>query len=182
VRKILILLILNFLTITMTSANTRSVQHGNRELSTKVKAKVLNINYQTREITLQTAQGYKTSLIAGDKVKNFNQIKIGDTVVADYVASVEFVVMKGRKPSSDATSSSVNSVPGSLPSGKAERQMKTSVIITAIDRKSPSVTIKDVNGELNTFHVQHVEKLAGVEVGDQIDITSTEALNLRVER
>lgn len=176
--------LISLLPLTSINADSKSssVQHGERELSATVKAKVLDINYKTREITLQTTDGYKTTLVASNEIKNFDKVKKGDTIVADYTAEVDFVVNKERKPASETATSSVDSIPGNKPAGKAEKKMKTTVTVTNIDRKTPSITVKSADGEKNTFHVQHPEKLAGVQVGDLIDITFSEALALRVEK
>jgi hypothetical protein len=54
-------------------------------------------------------------------------------------------------------------------------------VITAIDPKVPSVTIKGPHGGTETVKVMHPEKLQGVSVGDTIDITYTEAVGVKVE-
>jgi hypothetical protein len=62
------------------------------------------------------------------------------------------------------------------------REVTTSVVITAIDRKVPSVTFKGAAGNTQTIKVMHPEKLNGVNVGDAVDITYTEALALKVDK
>ena len=55
------------------------------------------------------------------------------------------------------------------------------VLITAIDPKAPSVTFKGPAGNTRTVKVMHPEKLQGVNVGDTVEITYTEALAIKVE-
>ena len=54
-------------------------------------------------------------------------------------------------------------------------------MITAIDTKAPSVTVKDSDGELQTIKVKDPTKLIGLKVGDTVDITYTEAFAISVD-
>lgn len=182
----LLTLILLFLLMTgnvIADNKAKSIERGERELSARMQAKVIDIDYKAREITLQTAGGEKQTLIAGSELRNFNKIKRGDTVLADYTATFSFVVNKGRNPASvTGETTSATSTAGSTPAGVATKTRKISVIVTAIDKKVPSITVKNTNGEASTFLVSHPEKLKEVSVGDQIDITFTEALALSVTK
>jgi hypothetical protein len=59
--------------------------------------------------------------------------------------------------------------------------VRVTVSITAIDPKAPSVTFKGPAGNTKTIKVKYPEKLKGVNVGDTVDITYTEAIALKVE-
>ena len=56
------------------------------------------------------------------------------------------------------------------------------VLITAIDPKAPSVTFKGPGGNTKTIKVLHPEKLEGVNVGDTVEITYTEAFAIKLRR
>jgi hypothetical protein len=56
------------------------------------------------------------------------------------------------------------------------------VTITAIDEKAPSVTFKGPASNTRTIKVKYPEKLKTVKVGDQVELTYTEALALTVEK
>jgi hypothetical protein len=56
------------------------------------------------------------------------------------------------------------------------------VTITAIDPKVPSVTFKGPAGNTRAIKVRYPEKLQGVNVGDTVEITYTEALAMKVEK
>jgi hypothetical protein len=55
---------------------------------TQVKA----IDLAKREVTLVGPQGNVLVVHAGDAVRNLDKVKVGDTVVATYYASVAFVL------------------------------------------------------------------------------------------
>ena len=61
------------------------------------------------------------------------------------------------------------------------RQMTAVVTFTAIDMAVPSVTIKTEDGGVMSFKVEDKKNLAGVKVGDKVQITYTRALAVSVE-
>lgn len=149
----------------------------------EVKAKVTNINYETREVTILGPDGKFENFVAGDDVKNLNQIKKGDFIVAEYSEALVYEVNKGGSAvGATETIQAQTARPGDKPGASAERKVSSSVIITAIDKKEPSVTFKNAEGELSKYKVKHPEKLEGVKVGDKVDLTYTEALAIRVDK
>jgi len=54
----------------------------------EVSAQVLAIDKATRTLTLRGPKGAALDVVAGDEVRNFDQIKVGDYVVARYVAAL----------------------------------------------------------------------------------------------
>jgi hypothetical protein len=152
--------------------------------SQDVTATVQNINYKTREVTLKAKDGELYTIMAGENVQHLDQIKKGDTVTANYTEAVVYEINKGGKAIAPTTTTAVSRTnrPGGKPQGMVSREVTTSVIITAIDRKVPSVTFKGAAGNTQTIKVMHPEKLNGVNVGDAVDITYTEALALKVDK
>jgi ribosomal 50S subunit-recycling heat shock protein len=59
------------------------------ETTGHVTARVEDVDYQSRMITLRMAQGGTMSLKAGDQVKNFSEIKKGDEVFVRYIQATE---------------------------------------------------------------------------------------------
>jgi hypothetical protein len=57
-----------------------------------VTAKVLDIDYQSRMMTLKMPKGDTMMLKAGDQVKRFNEIKKGDEIVVRYTQAVAISV------------------------------------------------------------------------------------------
>ncbi|MGB5630773.1 MAG: hypothetical protein WBM57_15505, partial [Woeseiaceae bacterium] len=72
-----------------------------RVLSTLIKraAIVESVNPDTRELKLLDAQGNRFTVVADESVRNFDQIKPRDRIVAEYLESVAVVIApKGSKP------------------------------------------------------------------------------------
>ena len=60
----------------------------------EVRAAVVGINYQTREVTLQGPEGNFINMIAGPEVRRLNEVKIGDSVVARMTRAISIEVSK----------------------------------------------------------------------------------------
>lgn len=151
--------------------------------SKEVRATVTNVDDKTRKITLQTEDGKKESIIAGDNIKNFNQIRKGDTVVANYTEALVVEVSKGGQPTPPSKIvTSKTARPGEMPAGMVEKQVNASVVVSAMNKATPSITFKDAAGDTKTMKVDGTDELAGIKVGDKINITYSEALAVRVEK
>ena len=60
----------------------------------EVKASVVAIDYQTREVTLKGPEGRVIKVKAGPEVKRLNEVKKGDTVVARLTRAISIEVSK----------------------------------------------------------------------------------------
>ena len=149
--------------------------------SEQVTATVTKINHKTREVTLKASDGQEYDFVADEAVQNFPQVKKGDVVTATYTEAVAWEVKKGGAAGVDATVAAGAAPIGDKPAAAAGRQVKVTVSITAIDPKAPSVTFKGPAGNTKTIKVKYPERLKGVNVGDTVDITYTEAIALKVE-
>ena len=146
----------------------------------EVTATVTSINHKTRAVTLKAADGQEYSFVAGDAVKNLAQVKKGDVVTAAYTEALVYEVKKGGKAGADTAVAGGTAASGQKPAGAIGQQTTVTVKIAAIDAKVPSVTFKGPAGNTRTIKVQRPEKLQGVNVGDTVEITYTEALAIKV--
>jgi len=150
--------------------------------STEVTATVTKIDQATREVTLKPDDGDEFSFVASDEVKNLGQVKVGDRVTVTYAEALAYEVKKGGEVASPTTVIAGKSAdPGNKPAGAIARQTTATVAIVAIDPQAPSVTFKGPAGNTKTIKVMHPEKLQGVQVGDTVEITYTEALAIKLE-
>lgn len=145
-------------------------------------ARVSDVDYKNRKITLATDEGPVT-ILAGDEVTNLNSIKKGDNVLAEYKSALVYSIDKsGKQKDSTLSNDSWTSKPGDLPAAGVKTEVTTSVLVTDIDRNAPSVTLKNENGEKETFKVAHPERLKDVDIGDLVNIKYSEAMAVRVEK
>jgi Cu/Ag efflux protein CusF len=143
------------------------------------------VDQKQRLVTLKDeSSGEIATLQVDDSVKNLKQVKKGDRVTIQYYAALVWNLIKNKnrvEPSQSASQTVTSAKPGEKPAGEAKRTVHLIAEIEKIDSKAPSVTLKGPDGNSETFVVQHPEKLKGVKVGDQVDITYTEALAVSVE-
>jgi Cu/Ag efflux protein CusF len=150
--------------------------------SVTVTAKVVSIDQNTRKVTLKTDDGKKYSFVAGDNVVNLAQVKKGDIITAVYTEAIGYQVRKHNKQTGVAvTDATAAAQPGQKPAGAVMQQTTVAVTITAIDPTIPTVTFTGADGETKTIKIKDPQKLNGVNVGDVVDITYTEAIAIKVD-
>jgi hypothetical protein len=153
--------------------------------TTEITAKVKSINYDDRHVVLVGPAGNEVTVKVSEDVKNFKQIKKGDEVNVKYNESlVWFIRKKGEKvkPTKDVTTEASTASVGEKPAMDKSKTLDLVATITAIDDKTPAVTLKGPEGNSMTIKVRDPENLKGVKVGDQVDITYTESVAVNVEK
>ncbi len=143
-----------------------------------VTAKVEAIELQSRTLTLKKADGTYTTVVVPQAYKRFSGLKVGDTVTARYYDNIVFRKLNpGEKPTNSA--SEALTVPGgSRPNATAASQRTITTTITAIDDKVPSITLTGPNGWVYSSKVRDRAALKTVKVGDQVNVTWTEAVSI----
>ena len=147
----------------------------------EVTATVIAIYQETREVTLRMEDGTEVSFVASEDVKNLPQVKVGDVLHVVYAEALAYEVRKGGTTAAPTTAVAGGAAElGQRPAGALARQTTATVIITAIDPQMPSVTFKGPAGNTRTIKVLHPERLVGVNVGDTVELTFTEAVAVKV--
>ena len=132
-----------------------------------------------------TLKGPKRSLTLRVRDPNkLDAIKVGDPVVGKYY---EALMVEVKKPGESTQGSSaqqavVSSKPGETPAGAVAQQLTTTATITAIDKKAQTVTIKGQEGNTVTVKARDPKNLDKVKVGDNVEITYTEALAISLDK
>lgn len=148
----------------------------------EVTATVAKIDHQTRGVTLKADDGQEYSFVASEQVENLPQVKVGDRVTITYAEALAYEVKKGGAAADGGTVIAGGTAePGARPAGALARETNVTVLITAMDPTAPSVTFQGPGGNTRTIKVLRPEKLEGVNVGDTVEITYTEALAVKVE-
>jgi hypothetical protein len=146
-------------------------------------ATVEAIDLKKRLLTLRGPLGNVETVEVDKAVKNLPQVKKGDKVVATYYQSLAYEVKQPGQavPGVTAAGQLETAKPGQMPAGIGARALTITAAIEAIDRTAPSVTLKGPEGKLVTIKVRDPKKLEGVNVGDLVEITYTQALAVSVE-
>lgn len=149
--------------------------------SFELTAVVTKIDHDTRDVTLQLEDGREYRFIAGDEVRNLAQVNVGDVVTATYIEAVAWELHQGGQADLAEGLALGRAEPGALPAGAIVHEVVLTVEIIEIDHETPTVTFRGPLGNTRTIVVKRPENLAGVSVGDTVDIIITEAFAIRVD-
>ena len=149
---------------------------------TQAAALVTGIDKATRTITLKGAKGKVFDVVAGDEIRNFDQIKVKDEVVVSYVQALTMEVRKGgglreRVEGADV----VRAQPGAKPAGAAGRYVTVLADVIAVSKKNKTITLKGPKGNVVELAVQNPDHFKVVKKGDQVEVDYVEALAISVE-
>ncbi len=166
-----------------TSAVTAASAPGKAAVAetVKIEATIAAIDKATRAVTLKDAKGAETTVTAGPEVKNFDQMKVGDKVTAEYLRAVALELKKGgglvvqRTEQSGAKSAK----PGEKPAGLVGREVKVVADVIAVDPATQTVTLKGPQRTVE-LKINDPEQFKRVAKGDQVEATFTEAIAIVV--
>jgi DNA-binding beta-propeller fold protein YncE len=149
----------------------------------EISAQVVAIDKATRTVTLKGPQGKVVDIVAGDEVKNFDQIKLGDFVVARYAQALTLELRKTKAKAGEPTLNEgvARAKPGERPAVVGAREVTAIADVIGVDPKKSTITLKGPRGNVVTLDVQNPDQFKVVKKGDQVEVTYTEALALSVE-
>lgn len=149
----------------------------------EISAQVVGIDKATRTVALKGPQGNVVDIIAGDEVRNFDQIKLGDFVVVRYAEALTLELRKTKTDAGDVAvyEGAALAQPGERPAVTGARQISAIAQVTAVDKKKSTITLKGPRGNVVTLNVQNPDQFKVVKKGDQVAVTYTEAVALSIE-
>ena len=184
---------INYTLLCAALLGARTVLHAADEPMGRVQAVrmtatavVADIDLEKREITLTNSMGEVATFTVNPQVKRLNEVKLGDTVRAEYFASI---VAEIRKPTPEEEQHPLvimgadGKAPAALPPAAGEaRRLKVVTTIEALNRPMQTVTVKGPRGHYLTARVADPSRLTQVRIGDTIVITYTEATAISLEK
>ena len=147
-----------------------------------ITARVEAVDKAQRSVTLKGPKGNVQTVSVGSEVRNFDQIKVGDMVVARYVEALTLTLKKDGKElrSKGEAMDGARAKAGEKPAGIVGQQVEVTADVIAIDAKTQTLTLKGPKRTVE-LKVRDPEQFKLVKVGDQIQAVYTEALALSVE-
>ena len=152
--------------------------------TTEVTAKVGAVDAAQRTVTLQSASGKTRTIEVGEEVRNFNQIKVGDTVQAKYTEALALELKKGTMSMSAPTEEqAITPAPpaGAKPGGTVARKVTAMTEVIAVDPTKKMVTLRGPRGNEVDVDVQDPDQLKNIKKGDHVQVTYVEALAISVK-
>ena len=138
-----------------------------------VPVTVVSVDMATRMVTVRGPAGELRTLRAPEQATRLGEVKVGDRVSVTYYDNI--VIRKKAKDEPDVNSKEAGLLKNEgLGGGNVSEQTRT-VIIEAINPKTPSISIKGADGWTHVTKIQNKSVLEGMKVGDRVDVTWTEA-------
>lgn len=157
---------------------------GKAVAAEKVQASVVvtAIDKATRKLTLKDASGKVFDLTAGDEVKNFAQIKVGDEVVVEFVRALSLELKKGGgiRERRDAAATAV-AKPGEKPAAAAGRRVSGVADVIDVNEAAKTITLKGAKGNVVELNVKNPDQFKVVKKGDQVEFEYVEAVAVSVQ-
>ncbi len=166
------------------AASTDKQPSVKKERAVSTKATVQAVDLEKRVVTLKGEKGNVFDVAVGEEVRNLPQVKVGDIVVVKYYESIAFRILKPGEIAEGVreTETMSRAKPGESPAGKVGREVSLVATIQAIDKKKATVTLKGPEGRTVTVKAENPKNLEKIKVGDEVQITYTEALAVSVEK
>jgi len=167
-----------------TAATTFSSQPGRVAAAQAVKASVVvtAIDPASRGLTLKTADGRTFDVVAGPEVRNFDQIKLNDRVVAQYIRALTLELRKGGGARQGSESTDAARAPkGDKPGAAVGGRITVIADVTDVNQKDKTITLRGPKGNVVVLDVQNPDHFKVVKKGDQVEADYAEALAVSVE-
>jgi hypothetical protein len=151
---------------------------------TEATATVQAIDSAKREVTLKRPDGHVFSVTAPPEVRNFDQIKVGDTVHATYTMAVALELKKPGTvtPGPATTEQSMTRAPvGAAPAGTIAQKITAIADVIAVDTAKRVVTLRGPAGNEVDLDVHDPDQLKNIKKGDHVQVTYVEALAISVQ-
>jgi len=148
----------------------------------RATATVKAVDKANRLVTLEGPEGNQFVVQAGDKVRNFDQIKVGDLVVVEYLEALTLELKRGTGQVRERIEreSAARAQPGQAPGAAAGRQITVVANVIAVDPTRQTVRLPDPQ-RIVDLKVRDPEQLKLVKVGEQVEATFTEAVAIALE-
>lgn len=150
--------------------------------TTEASAKVISIDKKKRTIRVRDENGEELTMNVGPDIRNFDQIKKGDSIHVSYLESLAWELKKGSDQPITVTETSdiERAAPGQKPGGLVRNKVTATGVVTSVDMAKKHVTVKGPRRSV-VLQVPKTEVLNKIKVGDKIEATYTEALAISIK-
>lgn len=148
-----------------------------------LRAEVAAIDRADRHLTLVGPRGDVVEVAAGEEVRNFDQIEVGDEVKVTYLESlVVYVGEPGFLPEDKGAVMAGRAAEGEKPGAMMAETIDIAASVLVIDRKRRELTFMLSDGTTTTTDVDlSVEEFDDLEIGDTVHARLTRAVAIAVE-
>jgi hypothetical protein len=170
---------LSTLGLAVSAQDTKTSEPG-KAMETRtitLTADVVGIDPEYRIVTLKGSRGNVVDVIAGDEVKNFDKIQIGDRVTAKYTLGISAEVTKATGPRARTEQTTANR---DASSAAGTRTVTILADVIATDPPKRTMTLRGPKNVV-TINVDNPMHFNVVKKGDRVLVTYTEAVAVSIE-
>jgi hypothetical protein len=151
--------------------------------TSKIEAKVTDIDYQKRSVTLTDAEGNSRTMTLGPEVRQFDALSKGDDVSIEYIEEqVVYLSDEDKYVEDRAALTGGVSPDASSPGSASVEVIELVATVTAVDLENHSATLVFSNGKTFEQEVRPDVELLESYVGRQVVIRHTTAIAIAVEK
>lgn len=167
-------------------AQKGTTEEAGRAVAVQLEAEVAAIDLTTREVSLKTADGFLTTVVAPEKVIKLEELSVGDRLVGTFFAALEAelrapTAAELAEPWVEVREGAVSN-DGTTPGVDAARMVRAVVTIEGVNPDGGVVFFKDSRGKTHFVGGVEPEKMKSVSAGQQVVIVFTEAMALTLEK
>lgn len=149
----------------------------------QVNAKVVGVSQAGRTVTLQMPDGRIVTYKVGTEVRNFSQIKRGDTVRATVLNALAVYVQKaGGRPTATESQTVTLAPRGARPGMIVSNTIRITGKVQTVDMQNRTVTLTGPGYRSRAFKVGPGVDLRGLKAGDDVVLRYTEAVAIDVRK
>jgi len=146
-----------------------------------LEGSVTRVDRGNRMVTIRGTEGGEIDVFAGDQVRNFDRLQVGDRVALDYTSAVALEIEPAGSGQVGASVQQGASRPaaGSRPGGAVSETVNLVAEVVAVDAAANRVTVKGASGNVTTLDVIREDlraRLPRLKAGDLLRLTVTEAV------
>ncbi len=173
-----------FIVAPVVEAEKEVVVKPGRILTSTVKSMAIveSVNKETRELKLIDASGKRFTIVAGDVVRNFDQIEPRDRIVTEYLNSVAILVVPKGAPELGQGAAVEVAPKGAKPGIKGVKTFLIKAEVIALNLSDRIVTLHYEDGSVDTIKVAEDVPLDLVNVGDEVRLRVTTAIAISVQK
>lgn len=162
---------------------------GNNERTSikSISAVIAEIDPKTREVTLEGSLGNYITLTAGPELARFDELAVGDMVNATYTSSISGEL---REPTEEELANPMKVMDAAAVTASKDEDPGAAVGVTVravctiegMNRATKTVMLKDPDGDFHIIEDVDPAKMAGVNIGQTVVVTYTEAFALSLDK
>lgn len=150
----------------------------------ELRATVTDVDKERRLVSLRSEDGREITLEAGDEVRNFDQVDVGDTVVARFYESLAVEVTDAPPGAAPAVVATARAPVGERPAAGVVVVDTAVVAIESVDVAENVVRFTDPDGRPREVEVRRPEMqefIAKLNPGDRVLMTYGGGLAIELE-